>query len=114
MTKKTDNHRSNTRETFKGKVGRYMKIGLSGTALFAVLSCSGPKESELTKLSKKYDAAIENIKTQEKEAKDATDARIKAEEKETKEKQDVIDAKKTAEDLKKEIEKMKISLEAQE
>lgn len=93
--------RSNTWDTWKKKLRQLGYAGALSSVL--LLSSCGTKDSDVTKLSKQHDVAVENIKTQEKELKNAEQELKDAQKKVEQEKQDVIDAKKEEIRLKDEL-----------
>lgn len=100
--------KSNTWKTLKGKLRKYgYPVALSTILL---LSSCGGKESNLTKLSKEHDDAVENITTQNDELQDAKENLKKAKEKVKKEQQDVIDAQQKEAELRSKLEQAKIDL----
>jgi len=111
LEKNQDKNRSNTRKTRWKKMRNIAWIGAFALGTTLMTGCGGNKESDLTKLSKKHDAAIENVKTQEEEKKEAQEELKEAEKKVEKETQDVIDAKEEKEKLEIELKKAKINPE---
>lgn len=74
-----------------------------------LLSSCGNSDSDLTKLSKEHDDAIENVTTQEKELKSAQEELKSAQEKVQQEQKDVIDAKNKERELRIELQKAKVN-----
>lgn len=107
--KNLEKSRSNTWKTRWKKIRTIAWIGAFALGTTFMTGCSEKKESDLTKLSKKHDAAIENVKTQEEELKEAKEELKEAEKKVEEEAQDVIDAKEEKEKLEIELKKAKIN-----
>jgi len=87
------------------------RIGLAtsaGLALTLSTSCKNT-DSDLTKLSKEHDDAIENVTTQEKELKSAQEEFKKKKKKVRQEQKDVIDAKNKERELRIELQKAKVN-----
>lgn len=99
--------RSNTWKTWKNKLKNLGYAGAISSVL--LLSSCGNSDSDLTKLSKEHDDAIENVETQKEELKDAEEALKKAQEKVQEERQDVIDAQKEETELRIKLQKAKVN-----
>jgi peptidoglycan hydrolase CwlO-like protein len=74
-----------------------------------MMSSCGSGDSDLTKLSKKYDDAVENVKKQKGELKDAQEELKEAQERVEKEKKDIVNAEKEAAEIKGELQKAKVN-----
>lgn len=84
-------------------------VGIGTLAIGTTFMTGCNNDSDLTKLSKEHDDAIENTKTQKEELKDAQENLKNAQEKVTKEEQDVTDAQNKEADLRIELQKAKVN-----
>ena len=99
--------RSNTWKNLRKKLKNLWYAGAISWVL--LLSSCGGHESNLTKISKEHDDAVENITTQKEELKDAQEDLKDAQAKVAKEQQDLIDAQKKEGELRKEVQIEKIN-----
>lgn len=99
--------RSNTRKTWKNKLKNLGYAGALSSVL--LLSSCGNSDSDLTKLSKEHDDAIENVTTQKKELKNAQEELQNAQKKVQEEQQDLIDAQNKERELRIELQKAKVN-----
>lgn len=99
--------KSNTWKTRKSKIKKFgYPIALSSVLL---LSSCGSNDSNLTKLSKEHDDAVENVTTQKDELKTAQEKLAKAQEKVQKEQQDVINAQQKEAELRTQLQQAKVN-----
>ena len=108
LEKNLEKHRVNTWKKRWKKMRTIVWVGTFAIWTTFMVGC-GPDASNLTKLSKEHDAAVENITTQKDELKDAEEDLKDAQAKVAKEQQDVIDAQKKERELRKEVQTEKMN-----
>jgi len=108
LEKNQEKNRSNTRKTRWKKMRTIAWIGAFAIGTTFMTSC-GTSDSDLTKLSKEHDDAVENVTTQKEELETAKEELKAAQEKVKEEQQDVVDAQKEETELRVKLQKEKVN-----